>query len=60
MRRKIVVLAILAALTLSAQTSRLVAYNCQNNPGCLCYDATYTGGDSCRRTTFYDCIIIIC
>ena len=61
MFRRLVLLTSLAAVLIVGSQAAAYAGPCQNNPGCLCINGTYTGGDDCRLCGLCsDCLIIIC
>ena len=57
MKRTLLTSFVLALLLSAAST--LLAYPCTNNPGCVCKDQTYRGGNDCMSDGG-DCLTIIC
>ena len=61
MIRRFALLALFAMVLILGSRSSALAYPCQNNPGCYCFNATYSGGDDCRIcSTCGDCLVVIC
>lgn len=61
MVRRLAVLAFFAVVLIVGSRSAARADLCQRNPGCFCYAATLSGGDSCRICrTCGDCEIVVC
>ena len=56
--KRMLLTSLVLSLLLSA-ASTLLADPCQNNPGCLCLDQTYRGGDDCVLRGD-DCVSVIC